>query len=172
MKPGLIIVLIFIGIILIAITFLPAILMFIYVHNLAKKRKEIQNELEQVNRDILKNGLWFPVRYCSAGRFKKFLQFFPWEATGILFISNSQIIFFSSYLLWKNLQFEIPKEKTQINLIGKKILKNGFLSWISINSSTQTYYFTSETGITYLFKSAKTTKEMHEKILNYLKLNS
>jgi hypothetical protein len=98
MKPGLIIVLIFIGIILIALPFLPAILMIINVHNLAKKRKEIQNELKQVNRDILKNGIWFPVNYCSAGRFKKFFDFCPWEATGILFISNSQIIFFSSLI--------------------------------------------------------------------------
>lgn len=171
MKIELTIILIFIIIIVIAVAFLPVILIIIYANNKAIKRKETQKELEQINSDILNNGIWFPIRYCSEERFKKFLKFFPWEATGILFISHSRIIFFSSFLLWKNLQFEIPKEKIQFNLIGKKILKNGLLSWISINSSTQTYYFTSETGPT-IFRSAKTTKEMYEKILNYLKLNS
>ena len=168
MKTELIIILIIMAILLIALVYLPLLLIIYYAKNQARERKRIQNELIQDNRDILNTGRWFPVKYASQKRFNKLLKFFPWEATGILFIDHSRIIFFSSHLLWKNLQFEIPVHDAKIRLIGKKVWPNGFLSWIAVNLPTGTHYFTSETG-TFIMGSKKATENLYNTLVNFPK---
>ena len=78
--------------------FLPAILAILivlfYEHYKARERKRIQKDIVKAKEDVLSKGCWFCVRYSSETQFLKLFKLVSWEVAGILFISDTDIIFF------------------------------------------------------------------------------
>ncbi len=147
---------------LIALT--PALLILLYGSIKASKRKKLQKEIAATKARLLSEGQWFPVRYASKKRFEKIWKFCTWEATGILFVSPTQVIFFSKpHPRWSEedtqLQFNI--EDIRVKWIGMNFWPNGTASWLAIEARGEEYYFTSETG-TFVFGSKATTREIYE----------
>ena len=136
----------------------------------AKKRKQIQNDIVNENRDLFATGIWFRVCYCSETRLKKIWTFFLWEATGILFIDNQHAVFIGNYLSGIKVKKEFNKENSSIDWIGMVSSRWNWswLSWLLINSSGENHYFTSETG-SLIFGSEPTTANIYDKLINIFK---
>lgn len=146
---------------LVALLFM--IVMFRYARNKSMERKNTQEKILKDKASILDQGRWFPVRYCSESRFRNLIKFFPWEATGILFISSTQAKFFCSVMSWENLELTFNREDSKIKWIGKNIWPNGFVSWLEIDSCGEKHYFTSETGTT-IIGSKNTTRQIYDEL--------
>lgn len=135
----------------------------LYAQNKANERKNIQEEILKAKTSLLGQGHWFPVRYCSETRFRKWLKIFPWESTGILFVGDTQVIFFCSFLSWRNLELKFNIEDSKVKWIGRKVWPNGVLSWLVIGLQGEKHYFTSETGAL-IFGSKVTTRKIYDEV--------
>ncbi|MGD2248509.1 MAG: hypothetical protein PVF58_08880 [Candidatus Methanofastidiosia archaeon] len=143
---------------------IPFILFFIYFfRKRAKEREKTRENIIETKADYLSQGRWFPVRYCSENRFKKILKLFPWEATGILVIKDTEIKFFCNVLAWENLELTFDSERGKTAWIGKNIWPNGVTSWFFIDSDDKKHYFTSETGA-FIFGSENTTRRIYDEV--------
>jgi hypothetical protein len=109
--------------------------------------------------DQLSQGHCTPAGYCSETRFTEISKLLPWEATGILFISNTEARLFSNTKAGENLELIFDLENSEIIWVGRKIWRNGFTSWFVIDFDNKKYYFTSETG-TFIFGSESTTQRI------------
>jgi len=155
----------------IAMAVILPLLFILYTHRKAMKRKSIQEEILKTNSNLLSQGRWFPVKYCSEARFHKWLKFSYWDATGILFIGNNQIIFLYSISSQKNLKQEFDPKTSTVEWIGGKALTNMGFSWLTIDFQGKKHYFTSDTET--IFGSKTKTQEIYDelsRILNSAKM--
>lgn len=143
---------------------LAGLIILFYAVLKSRGRKRTQDEIVKAKTDILRKGSWFPVRYSSETRFRKLWKLFPWEATGILFIGDTDIFFFSRLIPWKDLELKFSLEHTHVTWIGRNIWPNGFTSWFAIDFKGETHYFTSETGAT-IRGTGKRTREIYEELV-------
>ena len=134
-----------------------------YAAQKSRERKRIQDEIVKAKTDVLRKGRGFPVRYSSETRFRKLWKLLPWEATGILFIGDTDIFFFSRLISWKDLELKFSLKNTDVRWIGEKIWPNGFISWFVLDIQGEKHYFTSETGTTVL-GSRKSTREIYKEL--------
>lgn len=140
---------------------LAILVVLIYEHYKARERKRIQKDIAKAKENVLSKGSWFCVRYSSETRFCKLFKLVSWEASGILFISDTDIIFF-----WKGpqkiheLRFD-PKDA--VTWIGRDFWRNGVFSWVVIDRGKK-YYFTSETGI-FPLGSEDTTRKIYDALI-------
>ena len=110
-------------------------------------------------------GISFPVQYSSNKRFKKYLKLLPWEATGILQIRDTKIIYFGELSNGKYIEFLFDISNSNITWIGKDWFRNGVLSWLEITHQNEKHYFSSETG-TWVFGSEMTTHHIYDELIS------
>lgn len=135
---------------------------FIYAIMKAKKRKRMQAELAaqmggsattagaNANQpNVSDDGAQIlPVKYASEKKFNAFIKLFPWEASGVLRITDQQIMFQGATESGSrpiNIMFDPLHASTK--WIGIKLI-NGATSWFELEQAGSRHYFTAETGVT------------------------
>jgi hypothetical protein len=152
---------IYIGTIAVVIVFPPV---FLWAIICTKKRRGIQNQIVKDNAERLKGGHWIRVNYASETRLrrptrKEFWQSWAWEATGILLLTDAEVVFIgksvyspSRYALAfspKNTTVSWPSVVKPRPLTPLKRLltfNTGSLHWLGIECDGRKHYFISETG--------------------------
>lgn len=89
-----------------------------------------------------------PVKYASEKKFNAFIKLFPWEASGVLRITDRQIMFQGATESGSrpiNILFDPSHARTK--WIGIKLI-NGATSWFELEQAGSKHYFTAETGVT------------------------
>ena len=143
----------------------PTIVILMYAQSKAKQREAVRNKILVTKPISSSQGISFPVRYSSENRFRKFLKFAPWEATGILQIRDTKIIYFGEFSNGKYIEFEFNIVNSNITWIGKNWFRNGALSWLEISHQNEKHYFSSETG-TWVFGSEMTTHHIYDALIS------
>ena len=81
------------------------------------------------------------------------MKIFPWNATGILYFKEVSLCFIGE-----------NNSGHKIELVGRKMMKNGAITWFLINDKNYGHYFTSETGLI-IINSQKTTQKIFNDIV-------
>jgi len=104
----------------------------------AARRKRFQKEILRTKAHILKQGRWFPVRYASEKRFKRWLKFFPWQTSGIIFVGDREWIFFARRLEGqRNAELRFDPRAVTLKWVGTEDwFRNGLTSWFLIEADS------------------------------------
>lgn len=135
------------------------VIFFIYVKRHTGRRERIQNKLRRDWTGKIDHHTAFAVRACTKDRFHKFWKIFPWSRTGLLFIGDTEVNLVLIDRQNKGIVRTIRRDPGGFQWVGQKFWPNGLLSWFMIRSADETYYITSETGLT-IINSEKTTWEI------------
>jgi len=125
----------------------------------AEKRRKIQMDILAQKTDLLSQGRWFPVLYCSNEYFKKARSAFSEEATGILFVHKEKVMFFGKALPLRIVELEFNRENSRARWGLEIIREAGSLLWFAIDLQGEKHFFSQETGAL-KYGSVRTTQEI------------
>jgi|GEM_PF-5826731 len=138
---------------------------FIYLRRITQRRFKIQEKLHKSWSTRIPHLVSFPVRACNEKRFLKTLKLFPWDLTGQLFIGqdNATLLLVDKHN--KGIKRTLTYAKSNLRWIGQKFWPNGKWHWFSVLADGQTYYLTSESGLT-VINSGKSTRTIFDNLVN------
>jgi hypothetical protein len=145
------------------VSLFPALFFLLYVRVEAKRRAAVQRQLAKSNADQIGLEQWFPVLYSSAIHFKTLWKLLPWEATGILLITNKQIDFFYSDLFGTNRAVHFQRGEAKLVWHGSEFWPNGITKWFVLEREGQKHYFMVDTGIL-VIQSRTKTEELYNQL--------
>ena len=173
---------IYIGTIAFVIGFPPV---FLWASICAKKRRRIQDKIAKENAEKLEGGHWIRVNYASEARLrrptrKEFWQSWAWEATGILLVTDAEVVFIgksvyspSRYALAfspKNTTVSWPgvvKPRPLTPLKWLLTFGTGSLHWLGIECEGKKHYLVSETGL-FVCASIRRDWEIYDELCRVL----
>jgi len=114
-----------------------------------KNLKEKSGHAEEMRKKFgfRANSHFHPVRYCSEDRFNKFFKLFPWEASGVLAVSDSHIAFGGRNIDGGDMELEFSRFDATVTYLDRKFIRDGGLSWFRIGAMSpgddaRAHYFT------------------------------
>ena len=114
-----------------------------YIKSLQKS--SIPVEEFTLNGKLLEPGMaCYPVRYGTAEHHKRFFRLLPWEAVGVLLVSDGEFKFLGKKTNGEALSFALPRNDSFMSYVEKKFIRDGGLSWFMIESREERHYFTTE----------------------------
>ncbi len=99
----------------------------------------------------------YPVRYGTASHHRRLFRLLPWEAIGVLLVSDSEFKFLGRKLNGDAISFILPRNDSFMSYIEKKFIRDGGLSWFTIESAQDCHYFTTEGKLPSLSSQFSTT---------------
>ena len=139
----------------------------IYAFAQSRKRQKLQKELIATALPGGDGGQTFPVKYAGERMFKSFIKVFPWEASGVLRLTNDAVLF-RGVGGTHNQPFELTFDprRTCASYIGIKFI-NGATAWFMLEQDGSRHYFTAETGVT-VFGTRRGAKGILEAVSSHL----
>lgn len=142
--------------------FLGAFLLYAFWQT--KKRKRLQTELAT---RVMANPLnaeqpIYPVKYAAGKNFHSWLKIFPWEASGVLRLTDDAVVFQGAKNNGQPLEFAFVPQTTSSKWIGVNLI-NGVTSWFMLEQNGERHYFTAETGTT-VFGSKHGSQEILDRV--------
>jgi hypothetical protein len=135
----------------------------------AKRRGAVQRGILKARPGLVKDSRWFPVNYASESRFHPSLstvlsQLFDWEATGILFITDTEIVCIHAPLpSAEQNELRFHRQHSKVKWLGrKKRWQMKPSHWLTVESQGKNHYFTYDTGWRGRGSKAKTWKIYEE----------
>lgn len=121
-------------------------LYFIYAATQARRRRKLQHRLLAQTGGAA-DARNFPVKYASEAFYKSWMKVFPWEAAGVLRLTDEGLLFEGQTNRGVALSKAFPAAGTSAAWVGRKAA-NGATAWLSVAHGGDTHYFTIETGTT------------------------
>lgn len=147
---------------------LPAGIILLFAGIKAGQRRRFQSGIVKSRSYELSHGSWFPVRYASERKYKRWLKFFPWEASGIIHADANHLTLHLEKLNGqRNATISLDSNAIRIGWAGTEALRNGVTSWLIIETGFERHYITSETGM-FVFNSASSTRKMFDGLSRFV----
>lgn len=137
----------------------------VYAFVQSRKRQRIQKELIAAAPQS-DGGQNFPVKYAGEKKFKSFFKVFPWEASGVLRLTDTAVLFQGAKSNGQPIELTFNPRQTRASYIGIKLI-NGATAWFMLEQEGNRHYFTAETGVT-VFGTRRGSKEIVQAISEYL----
>ncbi len=147
---------------------LPVGIILLFAGIKAAQRRRFQSGIIKSRSSELSHGSWFPVRYASERKYKRWLKFFPWETSGIIHAYENRLTIYLEKLNGqKNFTISLDSNTIRIGWAGTEAFRNGVTSWLIIETGFERHYITSETGM-FVFNSNSSTRKMYDELARFL----
>lgn len=97
------------------------------------------------------------VRFASDSRFRSWLKFVPWDATGTLRLTSENILFEGQGDRGRNVRLSFPRGACRVHYLPNNFFRDGGVSWLFIEDGLHRYYFTAESEHFTYFDAASAT---------------
>lgn len=132
-----------------------------------KKRKRLQNQLMANAQASGADGTQsFAVKYASGKMFKSIIKVFPWEASGLLQLTNQGVLFQGAKDNGQPINLVFEPSQTKASWVGRNFI-NGATAWFLLEQNGEKHYFTVETGTT-VFGTKGGSKQILEAVTAHL----
>lgn len=114
--------------------------------------------------------LCFPVRYAGSAHFNNPFTFLPWEGQGALVLNDTDYTYFGQSQSGHDLQLEFDRNNCLLVYIDKVLLRDGGLSWFSLEADDGVRHYFCTNGkvpdLTSTFSTTALYEKMTEKYSN------
>ncbi len=105
--------------------------------------------------------------FCSSERIlNKIWKILPWESTGVLVFDGANIHYQGEKKRGRHVQYKFPRHNVKITYLPSNYYRDGGLTWISIESHSFKFFFTSVTKSEFDLDDSESTTGIYRLVSN------